>query len=263
MPSLPDATDPQGPEQPVTVAVPPNITVLVKQDKQASIAPDWERTARILSLIAIPVVIAIIGAVIQATLSRSTVSRDYVQLAVSILTTDKTKTPQELREWAVDLLDANSPTKFSKDVADRLKGGEINFPGGIAAILSTANNGAGMAVSPDGKLVAVAQNMEIRVWDLNTGKQVGQPLLGHTDEITSIAFSPNSTTLASGSADRTVRIWDVATSQTRSRLQGPRGPIAGVGFSPDGHLIIRSADGTVSFWDVGTGQQLAVIQLAK
>jgi WD40 repeat protein len=261
MPSVPDATDSQEPTQPVTMAVPPNITVVLKQDKPVSDSPDWERTARILSLIAIPVVIAVIGAIIQATLSRSTVSRDYVQLSVSILTADKTKTPQELRDWAVDLLDANSPTKFSKDVADRLKGGEINFPGSIAAILSTSNNGAGSAVSPDGKFIAIAQNKEISIWELASGKQVGPPLIGHYDEVTCIAFSPDALTLASGSMDKTVIIWDFLKGTKVSTLRGPTDAVVGVGFTPDGHLIVRSLDRTVSIWDVPTGRQLSKIFL--
>jgi hypothetical protein len=94
-------------------------------------------------------------------LTRATVSRDYVQLAVTVLTADKIKTPQELRAWAVDLLNENSPVKFSKEVADRLKGGEIEFPR-LAAMLSTANAG-GTAVSPDAKLVAVAQGQQIQI----------------------------------------------------------------------------------------------------
>jgi WD40 repeat protein len=212
---------------------------MLQQEKSAPNGSDWERIGRILSLIAIPVVIAIIGAVIQDTLSRSALSRDYVQLAVSILTTDKTKTPQELREWAVDLLDANSPTKFSKDVADRLKGGEIHFPGGVAALLSDASD-ARMAVSRDGKLVAIAQNREIRVWDLNTRLLVAS-LIGDTGDVTCIAFSPTSEILASGSIDQTVRIWDIPRRALRTRLQAGTGPVIGVAFTPDGHLIARRA----------------------
>lgn len=250
-------------EKPSEVTIPANITVTLKQDKPASTAPDWERTARILSLVAIPVVLAIIGATIQATLGRSTVSRDYVQLAVSVLTAEKSKTPQELRDWAVDLLNENSPTKFSSEVAARLKGGEIGFPGSIAALLSTANENGGMAVSPDARLVAISQRNEIRIWELASGKTVGTSLRGHTDDVTSLAFSPDGRILASGSADKTVRIWDVPAQRTRSVLRGPTGVIVGLAFSPDGHLIIRSTDGTVSFWDIGTGQMLRRIELSK
>lgn len=210
---------------------------------------------------AIPVVLAIIGALIQGTLNRSTVSRDYVQLAVSVLMTDKNKTPQELREWAVDLLNENSPTKFSKEVAARLKVGDIGFPGNVAALLSTSSNAGGMAVSPDGHLVAISRNFEIFIWGLGSGRQVGA-LRGHVNEITSLAFSPDSHLLASGSLDNTVRIWDVKDFKIVSLLTGPTGSIVGLAFSPDGHLIVRSADRTVSFWDVSTGRELRKLALS-
>jgi hypothetical protein len=51
---------------PAPSALPANVTATLKQDKPASTSPDWERTARIASLVAIPVVIAIIGGLIQS-----------------------------------------------------------------------------------------------------------------------------------------------------------------------------------------------------
>lgn len=146
--------------------------------------------ARILSLIAIPVVLAILGGLIQATLSRNTVSRDYVQMAITILTADKTKTPPELRSWAVDLLNKNSPIKFSDVVVAQLKAGNIEFPGAIAAALSNQGTAGGMSVSSDGRFIAAAQDKAIYVWALSSGNLV-KTLEGHTASVTSVAFSPN------------------------------------------------------------------------
>lgn len=84
-----------------------------------------ERISKILSIAAIPLVLAITGwimqnqiqhqgAILQQQLQNQTVSRDYVQLAVSILKEpDQTKVNPELRDWAAELLNAYSAVKFS------------------------------------------------------------------------------------------------------------------------------------------------------
>jgi len=96
-----------------------------------------ERITRILSLLAIPVVIAIVGALIQSSLARRTVSQQYVQVAVSILTS-KEKLDPSLRSWAVDLLNDNSPTHLSEAVKLKLKEGSVTLPSGPSP-LDTAN----------------------------------------------------------------------------------------------------------------------------
>jgi WD40 repeat protein len=67
-----------------------------------------------------------------------------------------------------------------------------------------------VAFSPDGTTLASASADEtIRLWDVATGQQIGEPLQGHTDGVNSMAFSPDGTTLASASADETIRLWDM------------------------------------------------------
>jgi hypothetical protein len=85
-----------------------------------------ESITKILSLLAIPVVIAIIGGSIQSSLARRTVSQQYVQLAVSILTSKEAH--EDLRRWAVDLLNDNSPTKLSLNVQEQLRTGAVKLP---------------------------------------------------------------------------------------------------------------------------------------
>ncbi len=82
-------------------------------------------------------------------------------------------------------------------------------------------------------------------------------LTGHTGTVNSVAFSPDGTTLASGSADTTVRLWDVASGQEAQILTGHDAPVLAVGFDADGKALISAGeDGTVKVWDAATGGEL-------
>jgi hypothetical protein len=79
-------------------------------------------------------------------------------------------------------------------------------------------------------------------------------LTGHTDEVNWVAYSPDGRTLAAGSDDKTIRLWDIATGKTRTTLRGHTDRVWSVAFSPDGRtLATASIDATVRLWDVATG----------
>ena len=72
--------------------------------------------------------------------------------------------------------------------------------------------------------------------------------------------APMALTLASGSDDNTVRLWDVATGCSLRAFEGHTSCVTSVAFSPDGlTLASASDDGTIRLWDVATARCLAIL----
>ncbi|WKT54165.1 hypothetical protein QSH57_004749 [Fusarium oxysporum f. sp. vasinfectum] len=84
-----------------------------------------------------------------------------------------------------------------------------------------------------------------------------QTLEGHGNEVNSVVFSADGQYLASGSADRTVKIWDVATGACVQTLEG----YGNLVFSADGQYFASgSGDGTVKIWDTATGACIQTLE---
>lgn len=116
------------------------------------------------------------------------------------------------------------------------------------------------ALSPDGTRIAVANLLdehrqvidsllEIRLYDVATEVELAR-LSGHTAPVADMAFSADSTVLASGSADKTVRLWDARTGEHLTTLAGHTDSVNTIAFSAEGATLASgSTDKTVRLWD--------------
>ena len=82
-------------------------------------------------------------------------------------------------------------------------------------------------------------------------------LTGHTGHIECVGFSPDGHTIASASADTSIRLWDSSTGGQRCKLEGHSEIVRSVSFSPDGRTLASgSDDNTIRIWDVATGKEI-------
>jgi WD40 repeat protein/serine/threonine protein kinase len=110
---------------------------------------------------------------------------------------------------------------------------------------------------PDGRLASAGGRSEgagtsglgeVRIWDLATGRALD--LRGHTGMVDGLARSPDGRRLATGSNDRTVKLWDTTTGEEVFTLRGHTAAVLCVAFSPDGQQIASGGyDRTVRVWD--------------
>jgi WD40 repeat protein len=137
-----------------------------------------------------------------------------------------------------------------------------------------------VAFSSDGyKLASGSDDHTARLWDVQNGKCL-KTLQGHTNTVFSVAFSPNPPNpptplnkgeqrgaeglgefLASGSFDRTIKLWNISTGECWKTLQGHANQVWSVTFSPDGQTLASgSFDQTIKLWDMHDGKCQKTLQ---
>jgi WD40 repeat protein len=107
-----------------------------------------------------------------------------------------------------------------------------------------------LALTADGTQVVLAFAGGSRPWlvDLATGERV-RIFEGHAYRVNGLAISPGGRLLATGSSDRTVRVWSLESGEALRVLEGDQGRVTSVAFSPDGSLLAAGGeDNSVIVW---------------
>ena len=136
---------------------------------------------------------------------------------------------------------------------------ETNRPGrSIAAGLTKVRS---HALLPEANLLALGtEDGLIHLWSLENGECVCS-WRAHSFKITSLAISPDGSSLASGSSeDDSVKLWSLPEGKLKSTLVGHKLGIFGVVFSPNGRLLASSSvDDICRVWDPETGDSIKVL----
>lgn len=143
--------------------------------------------------------------------------------------------------WERTLGDVNDPTVF----VDRVTAVDIDADGRLLAAASGEPSRSG----------------EILLWNLESGQLVRRIADAHTDEIFTLRFSRDGQFIASSSADRFVKVFEVASGRFVRSFEGHTHHVLGVAWSADGRQLATSgADKVIKVWNTVTGDQLRTIQ---
>lgn len=116
-----------------------------------------------------------------------------------------------------------------------------------------------LALSRDGRWLAAGGNRGVRLWDLSRGEQVAQ-LEGKSGVIRSVAFSPDSSTLAWSGNEGWIAVGEPGPHRLLREWFSKTTSVRGLTFSPDGSLLAGGGeDGLVRLWNWRTGNVMQVL----
>jgi WD40 repeat protein len=136
----------------------------------------------------------------------------------------------------------------------------------IASLEALSSPLSGLALSPDGKTLAVGNRTptgaaDMRLWDVTTGKEIG-PLPGPFNHPAVLAFSPDGRLLATTDSGGRVVVWDVAGRKERAGFTWQADSFADLAFSADGKRLAGGGYRDARLWDVENGKELAAFKLS-
>ena len=115
---------------------------------------------------------------------------------------------------------------------------------------------------PDGKRLAVATSIGLWIYDIKTGEAIDLHI-GHTGPVTSIVFSTDGETFATGSEDHTIQLWDASIGKRKATCIGHEKAVDLLVFSPTGEKLASASgdwkDRKIRIWDAQTGKLLKTV----
>jgi WD40 repeat protein len=134
--------------------------------------------------------------------------------------------------------------------------------GNLARVIDVPPHCEGATFAPDGRTFAILCEDDAMIHDTRSGQRL-HLLTGHQNTAECLAFSPDGRWLATGSHDRTIRIWDVSTGDVEHVMPTHQSKIRSLAFSPDGQTIASGdKEGRIAFTHVSTGRFLFERQVA-
>ena len=113
--------------------------------------------------------------------------------------------------------------------------------------------------TPD-RFAAASHDWKVTLWDARQPSAPLQVLEGHENAVQSLAYAPQQLLLASGSADKTVRVWSLDTLTLKRAYKGQRDFVTSVSFSPSGKLLAAGAlDGRIQIWSVVSSRRMRAL----
>jgi WD40 repeat protein len=156
---------------------------------------------------------------------------------------------------------ASADPDYSLRLLDIETGAELAPPGAFSGHTEGVQ---ALAFSPDGR-TALSSGLDklVILWDVESGREIRR-FVGHTAEVTQVAFSPGydpaqaktaeRCTALSAGGDSVIILWDIESGAALRRYRGHQGNILGAVFTPGGHTILSTAvDSTVREWRVDLG----------
>jgi WD40 repeat protein len=106
-------------------------------------------------------------------------------------------------------------------------------------------------------VVTASRDETARLWDLASGKQIGEPLRHEEAAVTCAQFSPDGQRVVTASLDKTARLWNVASGEQIGEPMKHEDAVNSAQFSPDGRWVVTaSRDKTARLWDAASGEQI-------